>query len=102
MVRNNSGQGAELTRDITISASHTNVIKLSVPHRYDPKNDSCVNEEVKIFNNKLRRRFERFRNVRLTEVPSDREFYTEHGQHLNRRGKETVANEIVLSIEEVL
>jgi len=56
VAKNNSGQGAELTRAIIISASHTNVIKLSVPHRYDPKNDSCVNEEVKIFNNKLRRR----------------------------------------------
>jgi hypothetical protein len=28
--------------------------------------------------------------------------YTKHGQHLNWRGKETMANEIVLSIEKVL
>ena len=40
--------------------------------------------------------------MRLIEVTSDREFYTERGQHLNWRGKETVANETVLSIEQVL
>jgi hypothetical protein len=57
---------------------------------------------VKVFNNKLRRRLERFKNVKLVEVPSEREFYTKHVQHLNWRGKETMANEIALSIENVL
>jgi hypothetical protein len=57
---------------------------------------------VKVFNNKLRRRLERFKNVQLIEVPSERELYTKHGQHLNWRGKETMTNEIALSIEKVL
>ena len=38
----------------------------------------------------------------MIEVPSERELYTKHGQHLNWRGKETMANEIALSIEKVL
>jgi hypothetical protein len=58
--------------------------------------------EVKVFNSKLRRRLERFKNVQLIEVPSERELYTNHGQHLNWRGKETMASKIALTIEKVL
>jgi len=73
-----------------------------VPLRYDVSNESCVNNEVKVFNNKLRRRLGRFKNVQLIEVPSERELYTKHGQHLNWRGKEIMANEIALFIEKLL
>jgi len=40
--------------------------------------------------------------VKLIEVPSERELYTEHGQHLNWRGKETTANAIAMSIDKAL
>ena len=36
------------------------------------------------------------------EVTSERELCTKHGQNLNTRGKETMANKIELSIENVL
>lgn len=78
------------------------MIQLSVPHRHDLINESCVNREVKIFNNNLRNRLKRFNNVEMIEVTSERELYTKHGQHLNSRGKETMANKIALSIENVL
>jgi len=80
---------------------HTNVIQLSVPHRHDLINKSCVNREVKIFNNNLRNRLKHFNNVEMIEVTSERELYTKHGQHINSRGKETMANKIALSIENV-
>jgi len=102
VAKNNSVLGVELTRDIVIGASHTNVITISAPHRHDLSNELCVNEEVKIFNNKLHGRLERFRKVKLIEVPNERELYTEHGQHLNWRGKETIANAIAISIDKVL
>ena len=102
VAKNISVLGVEHIRDIVVSASHTNVIQLSAFHRHDLSNESCVNNEVKVFNNKLRRRLGRFKNVQLIEVPSERELYTKHGQHLNWRGKETMANEIALSIEKVL
>jgi hypothetical protein len=61
VAKNISVLGVEHVRDIVISASHTNVIQLSAPHRHDLSNESCVNNEVKVFNNKLRRRLERFK-----------------------------------------
>ena len=98
----NNSSGVEHIRDIVISALHTNVIQLNAPHRHDLSSESCVNIEVKVFNDKLRRRLERFKNIQLIEVPSERELYTNHGQHLNWRGKETMATKIALSIEKVL
>jgi len=53
VAKNNSVLVVELTRDIVIGASLTHVITINAPHRHDLSNESCVNEEVKIFNNKL-------------------------------------------------
>ena len=36
------------------------------------------------------------------EVTNERNLFTKHGQHLNSRGKEAMANKITLSIERVL
>ena len=102
VAKNNSMLGVEHIRDIVISATHTNVIQLSAPHRHDLSSDSCVNRKVEVFKHKLRRRLERFKNVQIIEATNERELYTKHGQHLNSRGKETMGNEIALSIEKVL
>ena len=102
MAKNRAVLGVEHIRDVVISASHTNVIQVNAPHRHDLMNESCVNNEVKAFNSKLRRKLEHFKNVQLIEVPSDRDLYTNHGQHLNWRGKETMAIKIALSTETVL
>jgi hypothetical protein len=64
--------------DPVINATHANVIQLSVPHRHDLINESCVNREAKVFNNNLRNRLKHFNNVKMIEVSSDREMYTKH------------------------
>ena len=43
-----------------------------------------------------------FRNVELIDVKIDRELYTRHGQHLNSRGKESMASKIAQSIERLV
>ena len=43
-----------------------------------------------------------FNNVKVIEVPNERDLYTKHGQHLNSRGKKTMASKIALSIENIL
>jgi hypothetical protein len=88
--------------DLSLQASNTNVIILSAPHRHDLSNVSCVNREVEIFNKKLRNRLKCLRKVELIEVPNERDFYTKHGQHLNSRGKEIMANKVALTIENVV
>jgi hypothetical protein len=60
-----------------------NVIVMSVPHRRDLEEKSCVNEEVKRFNRKLRKVMKAFGNASVIEVESERDLFTKHGLHMN-------------------
>jgi hypothetical protein len=48
---------------------------------------SCVNNAVKDFNRKLRKHLKAFDNLKLIEVENLQEMYTNHGLHLNEKGK---------------
>jgi hypothetical protein len=93
--KNNSIVGTKHILDLLLNSTHTNVIDLSVPHRCDLINDLCINRKVKVFSRSLRNRLKHFGKVELIEVVSEREFYTKHGQHLNSRGKVSMASRIV-------
>jgi hypothetical protein len=60
IARNNSIAGMKHILEFVINASQTNVILMSAPHRYDLTRNSCVNNEVEVFNRKLCKRLERF------------------------------------------
>jgi len=102
VAKNNSATGIKQILDLAINATHTNVIQLSVPHRHDLLKDSCVNKEVRNFNINLQNKLGRFNNVTMIEVPKERDLYTRHGQHLNAKGKETMASKIALTIENII
>jgi len=57
---NNSLVGLKYILKFLIEANHTNVILLTAPHRHDLNINSCVNEEVEMFNRKLHQKVERF------------------------------------------
>ena len=57
--------------------NHTNIILLSVPHRHDLSEWSCVNSEVVAFN---------------------RKFFTRHSLHKNNLGNERIALKIANSV----
>jgi hypothetical protein len=78
IARNNSVVGMKHILDLLISSTHSNVILLSVPHRHDLSNDSCVNRKLKVFNRSLRNRLKCFGKVELIEVVREREFYTQN------------------------
>ena len=94
VARYNSMVGMKHILDLSINSTDTNVMLLSVPHRHDLINDLCVNRELKVFSRSLRNRLKCFGKVELIEVVSEREFYTKHGQHLNSRGKVSMASRI--------
>jgi hypothetical protein len=47
---NESIMGIRTLKDFVTSHNHTNVIVLNVPHRHDISPNSCVNQEVQVFN----------------------------------------------------
>ena len=100
--KNNSKQGLQNISKFVNKCNHTNVIVMTVPHRHDLISQSCVNKEVSYFNRQLKRRLKPFGNVSVIDVDTRRDLYTRHGLHLNGRGKEIVASQIVEEIERKL
>jgi hypothetical protein len=102
VARNNSTEGLKMISKLLIETRHTNVILLTVPHRHDLVPNSCVNIEVEVFNRRLYKDAERFKEVQIMEVVNERSHYTRHGQHLNLTGKDYMAKRITTMIEHVL
>jgi len=82
--------------DFAKNSSYTNVIVTSVPHRHDLILSSCVNEEIRAFNQKLMKIRKIFGRVPIMEADSNREYYTKHGHHLNNLGKAKISKQLSL------
>jgi hypothetical protein len=93
--------GVHALNDFVKSLDHTNVVVLNVPHRHDLTPNSCVNEEVRVFNRKVRKLSNLYKNLSVLPVDSGRELYTRHGLHLNIKGKEQIAQKITLKIKDL-
>jgi RNase H-fold protein (predicted Holliday junction resolvase) len=53
--RNETEKGLHQIKNFARKHNDTNVIVMSVPHRYDLESTLCVNNEVKMYNRKLRK-----------------------------------------------
>jgi hypothetical protein len=96
--KNNSRHGLRHVVDFVSANSHTNIILVSVPKRYDLCDWSCVNSEVKSFNRKLCKSMKSYDHVKMINVDDKREYFTSHGFHMNNNGKEITALSIVNTI----
>jgi hypothetical protein len=73
---------------------HSNVV-ISVPHRFDLKENSVINAEIKRYNRKLSKVVNKFVNVFLINVTSDRFLFTKQGLHMNVIGKELMVRKLI-------
>jgi hypothetical protein len=92
--RNNSKVALQKITKFIQSNCNTNIIIYGVPHRYDLVEFSCVNRAIQAFNSKLRKVATEFKHVTILEGPDDRELFTRHGMHLNRKGKRLVSKQL--------
>lgn len=99
---NNTSDGLKHIIKFVQTNKHTNIMLLGAPFRYDLPKWSCVNDEVQTFNRKLMKLVKPFDHVRVLKLDKEREFFTRHGQHLNDRGKERVAAQVVQMMTTVL
>jgi hypothetical protein len=88
--------------DLVNGNHNTNIILLSAPHRHDLMEFSCVNNEIKVFNRKLKKYIKTSKHSLVVEINHKREFFTKHGFHLNGRGKEVVAKHLAMQISTIL
>ena len=96
---NESSKGLRSLLDFAQRTSNTNVLMLGAPHRYDLPHFSCVNTEVKLFNNKLQNHMSTFKHVNILNIPTERSQHTTHGLHLNKKGKNLIVNNLVKEIK---
>jgi hypothetical protein len=94
VAKNEANQGIEKIMSVVESIKHTNIILLEAPCRYDLDLGSCVNKEVRKFNNSLRNLMKAYDHATVLPANSDRSTYIKHGQHMNKRGKELMARKI--------
>lgn len=67
---------------------------MSVPHRHDLMESSCVNKEITISNRKVRKWAKALTNTTVLDIIKDKSQYTKHGLHLNADGKHKMAEKI--------
>jgi lysophospholipase L1-like esterase len=84
------------TLKCTLSAlTSTNVVVLNIPTRHDLIQESVVNKEIRKANIDISKVCKRFRNVEVLDISNiSRAYHTRHGQHLNKKGKEHIYQEI--------
>jgi hypothetical protein len=102
VAKNETEKGLHQIKNMVEHLKQTNLIVMSVPHRYDLEDKSCVNEEVQRFNRKLRKIVKVHSNVKVIELDCERDCFTTHGLHMNFRGKEQTAIKISGGIMDIL
>jgi hypothetical protein len=80
---------------------NTNVAIMNAPPRFDLDESSCVNEEVKVFNRKLKKLMKVHHLTKVTDMGLNREHYTRHGLHMNRIGKEWLTSRTADTIKKL-
>jgi hypothetical protein len=91
--KNKTYAGVQALNDLVKSLSRTTVIAINVPHRHDLSPNSCVNNEVKVFNRKVEKLGKAYENLSVLPVDFDRDLFTRHGLHLNTKWEGTHSTE---------
>lgn len=101
--RNEAQRAVDKIRETVTKYSEQQIILLEIPKRYDLENWSCVNTETKKTNSIYKTICDENSNVTLVEVSSaHRQFHTRHGQHLNKMGKQWLAQKIYQTASGIL
>jgi hypothetical protein len=95
IAKNNSKTALRHIKNFINLNNHTNIILVSVPHRYDLMQSSCVNNEIRSFKRKLMKSVRAYQHASVLEMSSDGKLFTNHGLHLNGLGKEVLSKQIV-------
>ena len=77
----------------------TNVILAEIPLRYDIGATLHISDQIKQYNKKLGKVTKSYKQVKLIKITTNREHYTKYGLHLNSRGKESMAKELLINLQ---
>jgi len=78
--------------------SNSNIIVINIPRRYDMDRNSVTNLEIQAVNRKLNKMAKVFSHVTIVDSDINRKYFTRHGMHLNKSGKEWLSKLIATQI----
>jgi hypothetical protein len=78
--------------------THSNIIIVNIPPRHDIGSTSMTNLEIQAANRKLNRIAKAYNNVTIIESNLHRKYFTRHGMHLNKHGKEWLSKQTATQI----
>lgn len=82
--------------------THSNIIIVNIPPRHDIGSNSMTNLEIQAANRKLNRIAKAYNNVTIVESNLHRKYFTRHGMHLNKHGKEWLSKQIATQIHRLV
>jgi hypothetical protein len=94
--KNNSTKGLTQTIDFVRRTQKTNIIIITVPHRFDLEDSSCIKKEIRAYNRRLNKVANHFNRVTLVNAASEGNLFTRHGLHMNVRGKEAMCKKLAV------
>jgi hypothetical protein len=100
--KNNSRQAISNMSDFVKNSSGSNVIVINAPHRHDLIPNSCVNKEVAKFNRLMKKVIKQNPNIQLLELELDRSHFTNHGMHMNSKGKDQASQHLAKLIDSII
>ena len=80
--------------DFVKNNSHTNIVLMNVPFWYDLPNSISISRNISLSNRKLQKLVKVFPHACFLETDNNRNLFTNHGQHLNKLGKQLVNHQI--------
>jgi len=89
--KNNTKEALNLLLEFVTKQKDLNILIVNSPHRHDLVPTSCVNLEVEKFNRKLNKIMKLHPNVLALKLSLERSHFTNHGLHLNFKGKNLVS-----------
>ena len=99
--RNNSKDALKNVYEFVNRNTESNIVLINAPQRHDLIQESCVNTEVMKFNRKIKKIVKPYSKVHLLENNLDRNHFTEHGMHLNYKGKDQNAQQLASIAEKI-
>jgi len=75
--------------------NNTNIVVVNIPHRHDLMKLNKTNLNIQAYNSKLKNIVQSFKHVSLVEVSENWRHFTNQGFHLNNRGKEWLAKQVL-------
>ena len=82
-------------KNYLMNTTHTNIILLNIPYRYDLRNSTAVNKPISLLNRKFYKLVKTFPHAKFLESLNERNLFTNHGLHRNKQGKNLINNQLV-------